>query len=472
MIWSLVATLILLAIKLWAGPAILAAIPKPYGEFIVEGFAIAFIVAIALVLDQIIRRFYWHGHLKKRLGRDTPNLIQDIVTIALVLVALSIGLSTQAGLSMTGIVTASGATAVILGIALQAVIQDLFSGLAINLDNSYAIGDYLTVFSDQVPEPIYGQVISITWRSTFLRMHTGCVVTVPNHVSTTNPVMNHSRTLEGCRLCVQIPMDNRYPAHRVAELLLGEAYKVVNREGFSRSKAPYVRLNRLGSDDLVFDVHFYAFPDKMEPEESRATMLRSLVDAIQHYRLPLAVSQIEVSERPDLDEPGEEEERQAISRARLFRDILDPDQIELLVKHTNPASVEAGKVLMQQGDQASSMFIILQGAASISVKQREGEFKEVAISAAGDVAGEMSLMTGSPRSATVTALTSMRVLEITKEAMTELLKNSPELLERFSVILAKRQAELDEVANRPVRREALQRDLLTRMTDFFSRAFS
>jgi CRP-like cAMP-binding protein len=169
--------------------------------------------------------------------------------------------------------------------------------------------------------------------------------------------------------------------------------------------------------------------------------------------------------------PGDMETRRAISRAGLFKDVLNLEQIDRLTKLSKPTDIPPGTVLMRQDDATSSMLIILEGAASITVKGTDGVSREVAVSATGDVAGEMSLMTGSPRTATVVALTSMRVLEITKEAMEDLLRASPELLGRFSQILAKRQLEIDQLSHRLVQREKVESDLLTRMTTFFSRAF-
>ncbi|MBI3678415.1 MAG: mechanosensitive ion channel family protein [Proteobacteria bacterium] len=472
MIWSFAAVAILLLAKYFAEPSIRAIAPPPYGDLAVQAVGIALIVAVAVLIDRIVRRFYWHGHLKKRLGRDTPELIQDIVTWALVLIALSVGLSTEAGFSMAALATASGATAVVLGIALQAVIQDLFSGLAINLEGSYAIGDYLTVFSDQGPEPVYGRVIGISWRSTLLRQEDGCLVMIPNHLATTNPVTNHSRPREGKRLSVDVPVDNRFPPARVMDLLLGEAFKVAKGPGFERLKEPSVVVKNLTADGVIFEVRFYSFPDQLEPGSARSIMLRALLDVIQQYTVPTPLTQIEMVQAFNVDAvPGDMETRRAISRARLFKDVLNPEQIDRLTKLSRPADKPAGTVLMNQGDAASSMVIILEGAASITVKGTDGISREVAVSATGDVAGEMSLMTGSPRTATVVALTTMRVLEITKEAMEDLLRASPELLGRFSHILAKRQLELDQLAHRVTQREKVESDLLTRMTAFFSRAF-
>jgi CRP-like cAMP-binding protein len=117
------------------------------------------------------------------------------------------------------------------------------------------------------------------------------------------------------------------------------------------------------------------------------------------------------------------------------------------------------------------MYVLLEGAAVVTVADPRGEDKEVAVLAAGDFVGEMSLMTGAPRTATVTPLTPLRVLEITKEAMEELLRGSPELLEHFSRVMAQRQFELQDIASRKADIETAQVDLLTRMTAFFARVF-
>lgn len=453
-------------------PAIHGLVPPGYGDLAVHSVAIALIVAGAVLIDRLIRRFYWHGHLKKRLGRDTPELIQDIVTFVLVLAALSVALSVEVGFSMAAFVTASGAAAVVIGIALQAVIQDLFSGLAINLEGSYAIGDYLTIFTDQAPEPIYGRVVGISWRSTLLRQDDGCLLMVPNHLATTNPVTNHSRPREGKRLSVDVPVDNRFPPARVMDLLLGETFKVIKGTGFERLKEPSVIFKNLSSDGVIFEVRFYAFPDQLEPGSARSIVLRALLDVIQQYTVPTPLTQIEMVPAFNGDAvPGDMETRRAISRAGLFKDVLNLEQIDRLTKLSKPIDIPPGTVLMSQDDATSSMLIILEGAASITVKGTDGVSREVAVSATGDVAGEMSLMTGSPRTATVVALTSMRVLEITKEAMEDLLRASPELLGRFSQILAKRQLEIDQLTHRLVQREKVESDLLTRMTNFFSRAF-
>ena len=165
-ILSFLVLAILAAARFAGAPAIMAAMPPHYGDRVVNTLGVLTAIAAAVALDRLIRAFYWDGYLRRRLGRETPAVIESLLTIALVMLGVSIGLYFEAGVSFTGLITASGATAIILGIALQAAINDVFSGLSVNLDGSFAIGDWLTVYADHLPEPVYGRVQGITWRIT------------------------------------------------------------------------------------------------------------------------------------------------------------------------------------------------------------------------------------------------------------------------------------------------------------------
>jgi len=115
------------------------------------------------------------------------------------------------------------------------------------------------------------------------------------------------------------------------------------------------------------------------------------------------------------------------------------------------------------------MFLILEGAARVSVHMANGEVRDVAVLVGGDMVGEMSLMTGAPRTAWVTSISAMRVLEVTKESIESLLAAEPGLLERFSHVLAARQSSLSEIANTANQKLSLQKDIVTQMRQFFSR---
>ena len=471
MIWAFLITLILLVARLFGGPLFTHYAPG-HEDNLAHVVTAALIISAFLLIDRIIRRFYWEGHLKQRRGRETPKLIQDIVTIVLVVVGIAVALWWQEGLTVTGIAATSIAIAAGIGVALQPDIQDIVSGLAINFEGSYSIGDWVTVNAPELKEPAYGIISNQSWRGTFIELEDGTRASIPNHYFTSNVVVNHSRPMGAKRLVVEIGVDNRLPAGRVIDMFLGEAFKAVRHAGLARKPEPEVLLEKFSSDAAIYHVHFWFYPHQISPEHAKSVMLRALQDVILQNELPTPVTQVELTKAPDvIDKLGAQEIHDALAEASLFRNALNPEQLAKLEGLSRAIEYPRGTVLMRQGDQASAMYVILEGAISISIGPAGGEQQEVAISATGDVVGEMSLMTGAPRTATAAALTRTRVLEITKEDIAEMLQASPELFERFSRVLAQRQLELDAMANRKVDKGAVENDILKRMRTFFSRTF-
>jgi CRP-like cAMP-binding protein len=103
---------------------------------------------------------------------------------------------------------------------------------------------------------------------------------------------------------------------------------------------------------------------------------------------------------------------------------------------------------MTEGDFGSSMFAIVKGRVSVTLADRRGHDHDVASVGAGDIVGEMSLMTGARRNATVTAESEVVALEIPKVALETMFAHQPELIDRFGAVLARREAERSKVAAR------------------------
>jgi CRP-like cAMP-binding protein/small-conductance mechanosensitive channel len=471
MVATLLITLILLAARLFGEPLIKSYSPD-HTDAIMRVVTVALIFSVAVFVDRLTRRFYWDGHLKKRHGRETPKLLQDLVTVVIVAVGLAVALWWQEGLTITGIAATSIGVAAAIGVALQADIQDVFSGLAMNYEDTCALGDWVTVDSQDLKTPIFGRVSGLSWRSTFLSLENGCRVSVPNHIFTSNAVINHSRPHGAKQLILEISTDMRVPSDRVIDMLLGEAFKAVRKPGLARTPEPDVLVKAIIPGATIYAVRFWYYPDQMMPDPAKSVVLQALQDVLLQSELPMPVTPIEMTEKPNIEFTlGAEEIQDGLANASLFRDALNPEQRALLASRSKAFELPRGTVLMKQGEAAASMYIVLEGAISITIESEASKQHEVAISAAGDVVGEMSLMTGAPRTATVTALTRVRVLEITKEAIEGLLTNTPELFERISRVLAQRQLENQSLANRQLSSEAIEDDILAKMKHFFSRTF-
>lgn len=128
----------------------------------------------------------------------------------------------------------------------------------------------------------------------------------------------------------------------------------------------------------------------------------------------------------------------------IFSTVLSDDQISALASRLGITQFAKGAVLMRQGEIGASMFAIMKGAAEVSVHVSGGK-ETVAMLGPGDIVGEISLMTGGYRNATVTATKTLTALEIGRPALHQLLSESPDLIPRFAGVIEQRQAELKRI---------------------------
>jgi len=161
--------------------------------------------------------------------------------------------------------------------------------------------------------------------------------------------------------------------------------------------------------------------------------------------------------------------RVVLASIPFFAEVLDGEQIDILGGQVVPRYLQAGDVLIREDASGDSMFVIAAGEVDVTVG--DGELKRrLAHLGEGDVVGEMSLMTGARRSATVTAVGPVTVLEVTKAAIEPILNDEPQLVERFATMLERRRAELDRIygAGSWSLFGLTQRDLLVAMQAFFA----
>nr|TFG52326.1 MAG: mechanosensitive ion channel [Hyphomicrobiales bacterium] len=468
MIRAIVAVIVLFALRFWGIYLLETGAPVPYGDFIIQALGVLFAVAVAYLIDRVIRVLYWDLYHRKTRKRNIPSLIEDIFTAAALTLGACVGLYYEVGISATGLFTASGATAIIIGIALQTVIQDLFSGLSVNLDSSCTIGDRITVYMTEMEDTFYGEVIGIGWRCTYLRLPDGALLTVPNRILTSNWMVNHSRPPGPKRHTVDIAIDPHIPVDRALAILLEAAHKAVRAPAIAQNPEPKAEIKEITPLATVYEVSFYADPNKTKPETARAIMYSQVQRALNRFQLLPTATNMESSSARKSDAAWNDEQiRETLRQTPYFENVLEEHQLDSLVLNSTPRDFPPDELFIRQGDEGDSMFVLLEGVARVSVQGSGGEYRQVAILTGGDIVGEMSLMLGVPRTASVTSATHLRALEITKGAISALLDDSPQILERFSEVLSKRQEQLGAIANEKTNRGNAQYALLTRLRAYF-----
>jgi CRP-like cAMP-binding protein len=138
------------------------------------------------------------------------------------------------------------------------------------------------------------------------------------------------------------------------------------------------------------------------------------------------------------------EPRQILSSVPFFSETLSPAELDTLAADLRMVEFGGGAALIREHDTTDSLFIVATGQVSVSISDRGGD-RQVAVLGPGEIVGEMSLLTGAPRAATVTAVVPTTTLEVSKSAMRRLLASSPDLFSRLADMLHKRQIELDKL---------------------------
>jgi CRP-like cAMP-binding protein len=324
-----------------------------------------------------------------------------------------------------------------------------------------------------------GQVVEISWRATKIRTQDCVDVVVPNGLLARTPILNFSRPTALSRRSVWLTTPHDVPSSQVRRSVLDA---VVGCEGVLSDPSPSVVTHAFTSHGIEYWLRYFIVDfDRRDAIDGAVRdrvwlgLRRSgIALAVEAHRVDLRARTAE-SERESLERDVARRQT-AFGRIELFRD-LPAEAIEQLAAGAKLLPYGASEVVVRQGDRGDELFLCVEGelsvrhAASQTAEIRQD--REIARLGPGGVFGELSLMTGAQRSASVVALVPCELLVIGKAALAPVLESQPLLAERLSGRLAERQAELEalaelEAAGSRTTLQERQGQLLVRIRQFFS----
>jgi CRP-like cAMP-binding protein len=193
--------------------------------------------------------------------------------------------------------------------------------------------------------------------------------------------------------------------------------------------------------------------------------------ARQGIEIPVATQAIRLTQLPEpvVEPPEAAFERRLASLRRVgLLSVLRPDQIRRLAQESIERVYACGEPVIRQGDTGDSMFVVIEGQVEVTVTQADAGPVRLAVMSPGDYFGEMSLMTGAPRVATVTALVETRLTEVGKEAFRGILSSQPDLVDTLGDALRQRLAGRAEAIADAGRPAPESQDIFRKIREFFS----
>jgi hypothetical protein len=268
---------------------------------------------------------------------------------------------------------------------------------------------------------------------------------------------------------VNLRVHFRYPPARVRDVVV----EAVRAQPFVREDpAPDCVLMDFKDDACTYACRYWM--DDFQRDDSMDSAVRTAIWYALHragMEIPFPSMNINVTEMNEDREQRKQDEDyarrvDALSRVDVFR-ALDAEKIDRLARRLRLAPFGPGEVILREGDPGDSLYVLQSGEVAVRVNIL-GQARDVTTLKAGQFFGEMSLMTGESRSATIVAKTDVECYIVSKDAFQEILEQKPELAATISEILVQREAALGglEDVSGPIRVGEPQQ-LLPRIAAFF-----
>ncbi len=413
--------------------------------------------------------------LETRVRLQVPRILADLVVASVTVVAISVMLSRK-GFNLSSLFATSAVLTAVIGLSLQDTLGNMVAGVTLQVDSSIQVGDWIKLGD------LSGRVSEIRWRYTAIETRNWETVLIPNAQLVKGQVIIQGRRQNEpikWRRWLWFNVDFRYSPEQVVETVV-KALRSEKSPNVADTPEPQCLLMEMGESYYRFAVRYWLLNPGVDDPTDSAVRTR-VITALKRAGIPLSLPAEAVFLTADTAERRHEKLRVDIERRttwlrriELFNPLSEAE-IEKLAQSLQPVPFSAGEVLTRQGAEAHWLYVIASGTVSVRVRHDELE-REVARLGPGQYFGEMGLLTGEPRTATVVAVEAVECFRLDKQSFQALISERPEIVDGVAHELAARRAgllaardDLDAAAHRESEAQSAL-DMLRRMRTFFGLA--
>jgi small-conductance mechanosensitive channel/CRP-like cAMP-binding protein len=368
---------------------------------------------------------------------ETSSLIKTVLSVVVYIVSFFIIFQSQfPNVQLTPLFTGSTIVGIVVGLALQDTLGNLFAGLAIQADQPFQVGDVIALGTRGK-----GVVEAVSWRGVQIRTFQNKLLVISNSVLGKELIEVSPKTNLNARLVFFNTVYSNSPAK--TQNAIRDAVRQV--ENVSRKIRPIVRIRNLGDNGMDWEVKYW-LDDYREFNNTDAQIRQRIWYVFQRegidFAYPTRTLYVERQPKPQLHEDALTANAERLSRVSLFSPLTE-DEIQQVADAAILRVYAPGESIVRQGRKGDSMYVVVRGEVKVQVIN-EDIHRTLTDLTENDFFGEMSLLTGEPRSATVVATEETELLEIGKGALHPILAANLELVEAISERVAERRRSLDE----------------------------
>jgi small-conductance mechanosensitive channel len=418
---------------------------SPDGSRVKEAISFVALLALLLAIGRLAGVLVLEVLFNRKLGRPVPTILRDIAQ-GVIYVFLLLAALRAIGFDPSSILTTGAVVTAVIGLSLQETLGNLIAGLAIQIQRPFDVGDWVQLDPD--PKRI-GRVIEINWRATTVMTLEEVEVIVPNGTLAKTSIVNFTKPFKRSRRSVYVSVAYDVPPRRVHDVIL-EAIR--DAPGVLAEPAPSVLTNSFGDSGIEYWIRF--FTEEFDRRDGVDSGVRDRIYYALHragFAIPFPHRSVHIHQDSD-ESRAREAERRVAARERALGSVdmlrvLDPSLRRKLASLATTRLFSHGETIVRQGDTADELYIIERGTVAVLLEQGGKPPSEVTRLGPGMFFGEMALVTGERRQATVRAITECELTVIGHQAFHDVLAGAPNLVKELSRVLAERQTMLDEHAD-------------------------
>ncbi|WP_028323963.1 mechanosensitive ion channel family protein [Desulfatirhabdium butyrativorans] len=394
---------------------------------------------------------------KKPLAAITRDFILFVAYTATLLMVLRF----KSNINLISLVTTSAALTVVAGLAAQSILSNFFSGLLLQMEKPFDHGDWVRC-GDHL-----GLVVGVNWKSTRLLTREQQTIFIPNAEIFSHSFINYSKPDRRVVASIRIGIDYTVPpntARKTILRILGDHPAVY------RHPEPEIWLTDFSEFSVQYEIRFWHNQFSTEPR-LKSDILTQLWYTFRREGIPIPFPIRDVRfahvERKLQASTDVEDQRKLLDRIEAVP-ILAPlsrEERALLAKNIRREIYATGETVVQQNEPGNSLYIVHQGRCAVYVDAYGND--PIAFLGEGEFFGEMSLLTGEPRSATVKATEDTLVLRIDKLVFSRILAQNETISVMIAEKLAERQQSLQRQNASPEQKMDEATSWIDRIRNFF-----
>jgi len=368
-----------------------------------------------------------------------PRLIKDLVIIILYIIGILLIAKYYLNIQLTVVLASSAVLTVVIGFALQDILGDLFSGIALNLEESLNIGDWIKIGEHE------GKVEQFRWRSIKIRTVDNVLILIPNRIASKEEVNRFGGSRESFALRLKIGVSYK----NSPDFVIGTIMEVLNTiPGVLTTPKPLVMVHKFDDFAIIYEIKFwltdYSIKEPVKSEIQRKTWYAFKRNGIQ---IPFPIRDIYIKdikkEKIPVSPKWADMDKHQIIAVLQKNEVLNtisPDQLENLAEDIEVKLYGIGETLIKEGEEGRYFYHFLEGEAEVLKNN-----KVIIRMRANDYVGEMALFTGEKTTADVRIIKESRVLRISSEKFRETVRLNENMARKLSEVIAQRKGQLMEL---------------------------